>query len=120
MILQILNTLNNVKFFVHYSWVRGTEVRVRNGHAGRQLITGFTDGRYWTGARDVVREGDWRWTDDTHVLMGTPFWGDYGSNQEPTGGVREGCANMPRDDHYFLHDGPCDEVNSAICQYWAS
>ncbi|XP_071536594.1 C-type lectin domain family 7 member A-like [Panulirus ornatus] len=78
----------------------------------------FNAGRYWIGASDLGHEGNWRWPDGSLVRLGTPFWGDYGEHlQQPDDGIHENCVNMPRDDRFFFHNGPCNEVNSGICEY---
>ncbi|KAK3853731.1 hypothetical protein Pcinc_039741 [Petrolisthes cinctipes] len=74
---------------------------------------------YWNGANDLEKEGSWRWHDDTHVTMGTPFWGYLVSLpivQEPGGGTEENCCCMMHTLLYYFHDCSCDALLSPICE----
>ncbi|KAK3853730.1 hypothetical protein Pcinc_039741 [Petrolisthes cinctipes] len=85
----------------------------------RVFSTEIDNQDYWNGANDLEKEGSWRWHDDTHVTMGTPFWGYLVSLpivQEPGGGTEENCCCMMHTLLYYFHDCSCDALLSPICE----
>ncbi|XP_045138442.1 LOW QUALITY PROTEIN: hepatic lectin-like [Portunus trituberculatus] len=75
---------------------------------------------FWIGARDVnVVEGLWMWMDGSATRMGTPFWANYGENndQTPDGGTAQNCAFLDAEMHYYFNDASCeDSFFHAICE----
>lgn len=39
------------------------------------------------------------------------------SNHEPSGGMEQNCAQLNRDDRYYIHDGQCDLNAYPLCEY---
>ncbi|KAG7177914.1 macrophage mannose receptor 1-like isoform X1 [Homarus americanus] len=79
--------------------------------------TGRSDVSYWVGATDQAVEGQWNWLTGAPVHMNTPLWGDLKDGvQQPTGGAKENCAVLLKEDYYFMHDASCSNPHSLICQ----
>ncbi|XP_042879751.1 perlucin-like protein [Penaeus japonicus] len=87
---------------------------VRNIHMlGQEVPDRFS---YWLGGTDLGDEGSWTWIDGTPMAMGVPFWGQAGDTFEPNGGDAQNCAQIYKDDRYFIHDGECGKHGYALCQ----
>ncbi|XP_064109791.1 type-2 ice-structuring protein-like [Macrobrachium nipponense] len=73
---------------------------------------------FWIGATDEAAEGSWTWEDGSRVLMGTPFWANYGclNKQSPDGVEEENCAVLDKDLHFYFNDVPCDSDFGVICE----
>ncbi|MPD03236.1 Perlucin-like protein [Portunus trituberculatus] len=67
---------------------------------------------FWIGATDIANEGTWVWTDGSATRMGTPFWANYGVNndQMPTGGTDQNCAILDTNLHYYFNDAACEKT----------
>ncbi|MPC78160.1 hypothetical protein E2C01_072642 [Portunus trituberculatus] len=66
-----------------------------------------------------VVEGLWMWMDGSATRMGTPFWANYGENndQTPDGGTAQNCAFLDAEMHYYFNDASCeDSFFHAICE----
>lgn len=87
---------------------------VRNIHMlGQEVPDRFS---YWIGGTDLGDEGSWTWIDGTPMAMGVPFWGQAGETFEPNGGETQNCAQIYKDDRYFIHDGECEKHGYPLCQ----
>nr|AEO92001.1 C-type lectin 1 [Scylla paramamosain] len=64
---------------------------------------------FWIGSSDEAIEDTWVWTDGSATRMGTPFWANYGVNndQMPNGGTDQNCAFLDANMHYYFNDGNC-------------
>ena len=58
------------------------------------------------------------WTDGSATRLGTPFWANYGenNNQMPTGGTIQNCAFLDDNMHFYFNDNDCDVPLLAICE----
>ena len=66
----------------------------------------------WMGGTDLVKEGDFVWTDGTHLPLSAFLW----SPGEPNNaGNIEHCTNINIPD-YKLNDKRCDSKLPYICQ----
>ncbi|XP_064081367.1 perlucin-like protein [Macrobrachium nipponense] len=75
---------------------------------------------FWLGGSDEVQEGDWRWTDNTQIKMGAPFWANLcGETGEiilqPGGGTSQNCLCICSSQSFYFNDRGCDELMSVIC-----
>merc|ERR1712002_152211 len=61
---------------------------------------------FWIDGSDEGHEGDWRYADGTKVPMGTPFWRNYGSDnnqmQSPDSGVSQNCIMLDGPAHSYF------------------
>ncbi|XP_068202495.1 asialoglycoprotein receptor 2-like isoform X2 [Palaemon carinicauda] len=101
----------------------GRVVKIANAEALRAISdyiynNKLTTVSLWIGATDEFAEGTWKWEDGTHVLMGTPFWANYGCNndQSPDGGTSQNCAVLDKDLHFYFNDVKCDSDAGVICE----
>ncbi|XP_050706406.1 hepatic lectin-like [Eriocheir sinensis] len=83
----------------------------------RTIGTPSENVHFWIGATDEEMEGMWLWIDGMPVIMGTPYWANYGcdNNQMPTGGTAQNCALLDAGFHYFMNDIQCDYVRHPFC-----
>ncbi|XP_071517941.1 C-type lectin mosGCTL-7-like [Panulirus ornatus] len=74
---------------------------------------------YWIGATDAGHEGSWVWPDGSAVQMGTPFWANFGcdNDQKPSGSDTENCAILDPYLHLYFVDTTCEyDKGFAICE----
>ncbi|KAG7158888.1 C-type lectin-like 22 [Homarus americanus] len=76
----------------------------------------IADHTFWVGGSDA-EEGDWRWTTNEAVDMGTPFWGLYKYQQEPTAGIFGNCLTLKSPGGYYFRDDSCHEKHNPLCMY---
>ncbi|XP_063608250.1 uncharacterized protein LOC134782630 [Penaeus indicus] len=84
---------------------------------GYAKISGISSsGNVWLGGGDYLVEGEWKWVSGEDMPRGTPFWGTYSSNRQPSGASRENCAILNGNDDFLVHDAPCDWTCWPLCQ----
>ncbi|XP_063850936.1 perlucin-like protein [Scylla paramamosain] len=70
----------------------------------------------WVGGSDVDREGSWRWVNGKIIPSGPPMWGSSDHfRAEPSGGRRENCAILYKNDKYYMHDIICSHQAAPLC-----
>lgn len=76
-----------------------------------------TKADFWIGASDLDTEGQWLWIDGTPVVMGAPYWVNYGCNNQiqPAGGTNQNCAIMENSLSYYLNDVNCSYEANPFC-----
>ncbi|XP_063599150.1 C-type lectin domain family 17, member A-like [Penaeus indicus] len=73
----------------------------------------------YVGGSDEEEEGVWRWRSGEPMPVGAPFWGSSkmpGKSKQPDGERLQNCAALNKGDQYYMHDGECDLLASALCQ----
>ncbi|KAK8753379.1 hypothetical protein OTU49_004165 [Cherax quadricarinatus] len=80
--------------------------------------SGFPDLTYWIGATDEGHEGLWLWIDQEPVQLGTPYWANYGcdNNQMPTGEDNQNCAVLDSSYHLYFNDLNCNSNHYSVCE----
>ena len=66
----------------------------------------------WMGGSDLVKEGDFVWTDGTHLPLNASVWSPGEPNNEEN---LEHCLNIYTT-IYKVNDIPCDSKLPYICQ----
>ncbi|XP_050711379.1 hepatic lectin-like [Eriocheir sinensis] len=76
-----------------------------------------TKAAFWIGASDLDTEGQWLWIDGTPVVMGAPYWANYGCNNQiqPAGGTNQNCAILENYLSYYLNDVNCSYKANPFC-----
>ncbi|XP_071522539.1 C-type lectin domain family 4 member E-like isoform X2 [Panulirus ornatus] len=72
---------------------------------------------FFVGGTDRGDEGAWYWVDGTPMNMGLPYWGQTDGVHEPSGGEEQNCAELNKNNRYYIHDGECEKYAFALCQY---
>ncbi|XP_069948545.1 ladderlectin isoform X2 [Cherax quadricarinatus] len=98
-------------------------VKLNNAEVYSALIryihdSGLPSRHFWIGGTDRDHEGVWLWVDHEHVQMGTPYWANYGcdNDQMPEGGKRQNCLMLDAGLHYYFSDIECELHENAICE----
>ena len=68
--------------------------------------------RLWMGATDVVKEGDFVWTDGTHLPLNASVW----LPGNPSNSTNEDCLHIFSGAIYRVNDIPCTVPMPYICQ----
>uniref|UniRef100_A0A4W5Q7E2 C-type lectin domain-containing protein n=1 Tax=Hucho hucho TaxID=62062 RepID=A0A4W5Q7E2_9TELE len=91
---------------------RGADLVVINSDKEQEFLNNLNQ-YFWIGLNDSVTEGTWKWVDGT-PLNTTRYWG----SRQPNGGGGENCVLFlfSSSDQGKLHDYPCSDVSSWICE----
>ncbi|XP_042233235.1 C-type lectin domain family 4 member F-like [Homarus americanus] len=80
------------------------------------IENGLDHHHYWIGASDSEVEDDYRWLDGSKVKRGTPFWGYYNDEQQPTSGTDLNCVYMSHTNFFYFYNYDCEGSFPAICE----
>jgi len=72
-------------------------------------------GDFWLSGSDNDNEGSWKYSDDSDVPMGSPFW-DLEYSRPCSNDTSSNCLAMQGSRDYYWKDAPCHHLKRAVCK----